>query len=102
MSAKLLRHVVLFGFKATTTPEQIQQIEATFAALPEQIDLIRALEWGTDVSVENLSQGYSHCFLVTFLDEAGRDAYLPHPAHQAFVRLVEPHLAKVCVFDYWT
>ena len=101
MPAKLLRHVVLFSFKTTTTLEQLQQIEATFAALPEQIDVIHAFEWGTDVSVENLSQGYSHCFLVTFLDEAGRDAYLPHPAHQAFVRLAEPHLAQVCVFDYW-
>jgi hypothetical protein len=88
MSKKLLRHVVLFGFKATTTPEQVTQIEQVFATLPDQIDVIHEFEWGTDVSVEGLSQGYTHCFLVTFRTAADRDAYLPHPAHQAFGKLV--------------
>jgi hypothetical protein len=101
MSDKLLRHVVLFGFKADTLPEQITRIERAFAALPQQISEIHQFEWGTDVSVENISQGYSHCFLVTFRSEADRDSYLPHPAHKAFGELVSPHLEKVCVVDYW-
>jgi hypothetical protein len=93
--------VVLFGFKETITAEQIGEIEAAFAALPEQIEAIHDFEWGTDVSVENRSQGYTHCFLVTFRSEQDRDAYLPHPAHQAFVSLVDPQTARVLVFDYW-
>jgi heme-degrading monooxygenase HmoA len=102
MSDKLLRHVVLFGFKPTTTPEQVGEIEQAFSALPGQIEEIQGFEWGTDVSVENLSQGYSHCFVVTFGSAADRDSYLPHPAHLAFTGLVGPHLEKVCVVDYWT
>ena len=98
---KLLRHVVLFGFKDGTSPEQIEAIEQTFVALPDKIDLIRDFEWGTDVSVEGLSQGHTHCFFVTFLSEVDRDAYLPHPAHKAFVELIQPHLAQVTVVDYW-
>ena len=62
MSDQLLRHVVLFGFKESTTPEQLQQIEQTFATLPGHIDIIHAFEWGTNISVENLAQGYTHCF----------------------------------------
>ncbi len=100
-STKLLRHVVLFGFKETTTPDQLHNIEATFCALPEKMDIIDGFEWGTNVSPENLAQGYTHCFLVTFKTKANRDAYLPHPAHQAFVELVTPHVEQVLVVDYW-
>jgi hypothetical protein len=100
--AKVMRHVVLFAFKEAVMPPQIQHIEQAFNALPGKIEAIYDFEWGIDVSVENLSQGYSHCFLVTFLSEADRDTYLPHPAHQEFVALVQPHLAKALVFDYWS
>jgi hypothetical protein len=100
--AALLRHVVLFRFKETTTPEQIEQIQAAFAALPAKIDEIYDFEWGTDVSVENLAHGFSHCFLVTFQTAQDRDIYLPHPAHQEFVALISPYLEKVLVIDYWS
>jgi len=99
---KVLRHVVLFGFTPETTPDQVRAIEAAFAALPAQIPEIIAFEWGTDVSVENAARGYTHCFLVSFRNEAGRAIYLPHPAHQRFVDLVGPHLAQVLVLDYWS
>ena len=67
--ARLLRHVVLFKFKDSSTEEQVKQIEDAFCALPDKIDAIHDLEWGTDVSVENHQQGFTHCFLVTFLSE---------------------------------
>ncbi|MCE9608201.1 MAG: Dabb family protein [Planctomycetia bacterium] len=98
--AARLRHVVFFKFKAGTTPEKLKEITDAFAELPTKIDAIRDFEWGTDVSVENLSKGFTHCFFVTFDDEKGRDAYLPHPAHKAFVDIVKPCLEDVCVVDY--
>jgi len=100
-SDKILRHVVCFKFKEGTPEAKVREIEAAFAALPEKIDAIRDFEWGTNNSPENLAAGYTHCFLVTFADEAGRAAYLPHPAHQAFVALLKPHLDKAFVIDYW-
>lgn len=99
---KLLRHVVLFKFKDTTSPEKQKEIERAFAQLPSKIDEIVEFEWGTDVSTENLANGFTHCFFVSFQDKAGRDAYLPHPEHQKFVELVKPHLDKVLVVDYWS
>lgn len=97
----LLRHVVLFKFKDTSTPEQVQEVVRTFSALPDQIDAIYDYEWGTNVSPENLAQGYTHAFLVSFRSEADRDAYLPHPAHKEFGRVLGPHLDKVLVVDFW-
>ena len=100
-SARQLRHVVLFKFKDGTTGEQIQEVVDAFRALKTKVDAIQDFEYGTDVSVENKSEGFTHCFFVTFRDEKGRDAYLPHPAHQAFGKLVRPRLDKVLVVDYW-
>ena len=99
---KLLRHVVLFKFKADVTPAQVQEVVDAFRALPGKIDTIHSFEWGTDVSVENKAAGFTHGFLVTFRDEKGRETYLPHPAHQEFVKLVGPRIQNVLVFDYWS
>jgi hypothetical protein len=98
---RLLRHVVMFKFKETATEETVREIEKKFAALPGKIDVIAGFEWGTDVSVENKQQGFTHCFFVSFESEKDRDAYIPHPAHQAFSGFAREYVDKVLVLDYW-
>ena len=98
---KVLRHVVLFKFKDQTSQEKLIEIENAFVALKGKIPEIQDFEWGTDVSVEGISKGFTHCFLLTFRSENDRNTYLPHHAHKVFVELLEPHLDKVCVVDYW-
>ena len=100
-SKKMLRHVVLFKFKPEVTEEQVAEVVTAFGQLPSKIDAIAGFEWGTDVSVEGKEKGLTHGFVVTFRDAAGRDEYLPHPAHQEFVKLVGPRLDDVLVFDYF-
>jgi hypothetical protein len=97
----LLRHVVLFKFKEGTTPAQIAEIEEAFRALPAKIDVIHDFEWGTDVSVENTTHGFTHCFFLTFESEANRAVYIPHPDHKLFQELVDPYLESALVLDYW-
>jgi len=92
---------VLFKFKEGTTPEKIKEVENAFASLPGKIDVIKCFEWGTNVSVENRSEGFTHCFVVSFQSEAGRDAYLIHPDHKEFGKTLGGSLDKVLVVDYW-
>lgn len=99
---KMLRHVVLFKFKDSSTPAQVKEVEDAFLALPSKIKEIKSLEWGTNNSPENLAQGFTHCFFVTFNSEEDRAVYLPHPDHKAFGATLGPHLDKVLVIDYWT
>lgn len=99
--AKQLRHVVLYKFKADITPQQIQEVVDAFSALPSKINTITGFERGTNVSEENKSEGFTHCFVVTFRDTAGRAAYLKHPAHDEYVKVVKDRREKVIVFDYW-
>lgn len=101
-NGKLLRHVVLFKFKETSSREEIKKVEDAFAGLPPKIKLIKAYEWGTNSSPENLSNGLTHCFFVTFSSNKDRDEYLVHPDHKAFVEILKPHLDQVTVVDYWT
>ena len=63
---KMLRHVVLFKFKDSSTPVQVKEVEDAFLALPSKIKEIKSLGWGTNNSPENLAQGFTHCFFVTF------------------------------------
>ncbi len=98
---KQLRHVVLFKFKESSTADDIKKVENAFRALPSKIKEIKGFEWGTNNSPENLNQGFTHCFFVSFDSEKDREVYLPHPAHKAFVEVLGPHLDKALVIDYW-
>lgn len=100
---KLLRHVVIFKFKDESSEADVSKINDAFNALPEAIPVIKDFEWGLNDSPENFHQGFTHCYLLTFDSEEDRDSvYTPHPAHQAFVASLQPHLEKVFVVDYWT
>lgn len=95
-----LRHVVMFQFKESSSPKDIQKVVDAFNALPSKIDSIKDYEFGVNNSPEGLDNGFTHIFLVTFENDAGRAKYLPHPAHKAFVEVLKPHLEKVMVLDF--
>jgi hypothetical protein len=97
----MLRHVVMFQFKESSSEADVQKVVDAFRGLPSKISEIADFEYGVNNSPEGLTGGLTHCFLVTFKSEADRAAYLPHPAHQAFVDVLKPHLEKVTVIDYW-
>lgn len=100
-NTKMLRHVVLFGFKETATPSDITEIARRIVALKDLVPGIEALEWGENNSPEGKANGHTHCFLLTFATEAARDAYLPHPDHKAFSAFAGPMIENVTVVDYW-
>jgi hypothetical protein len=95
-----VRHVVHFKFKAEASKEQIAKIVEEFAALKNKISVVESLEWGTNVSKEGLDKGFNYCWIVTFKNEADRDAYIVHPAHKAFVELLKPSLEEAMVVDF--
>ena len=97
---KKIRHVVCFKFKEDATDAQIRKVEKAFAGLKKKIPEIKGLEWGVNNSPEGLNKGFTHCFIVSFADEKGREIYLPHPDHKAFVEILKPILDDVFVIDF--
>jgi len=98
---KVLRHIVMYKFKDDVTPTQLKEVIDAFAMLPKKVDTIIGFEHGANVSKEGKSEGFTHVFVVTFKNEADLAAYLIHPAHAEYVKVVGNRRDKVVVFDYW-
>ena len=98
---KVLRHVVLYKFKDDLSAAKLQEVVDAFAGLPKKVNTIIGFEHGTNVSKEGKSEGFTHAFVVTFKNEADLAAYLVHPAHDDYVKVVKDRREKVIVFDYW-
>jgi hypothetical protein len=96
-----LRHIVCIKFRDGVTPTDREKVEEEFCALMDKIPQVLDLEWGTNISHEPLDKGLTHCFILTFASEKDRDEYLIHPAHEAFVELLQKHSDDLLVLDFW-
>lgn len=96
----MIRHILLIKFKDTADAAAIATLKHLFEAIPEKVEGVLAVEWGVNNSPEGKHQGYTHAVLMTFADEAGRQHYLPHPAHEALKQVFKPLLEDIVVFDY--
>ena len=98
---KLLRHVVIFKFKDSSSAEDIKKVAETFAGLYGKVPQVKAFEWGINNSPEHFNEGFTHCFMLTFSSEKDLADYQLDPAHKAFQILLKPYMDKVFVVDYW-
>jgi Stress responsive A/B Barrel Domain len=100
----MIRHVVLFELKSGTDAQSVAQVFSALKGLQAKIPGILSISTGHDNSPEGLQRGHTHGFTVDFVDAAARDAYLPHPAHQAvgamIVGITEDGVDGICVVDW--
>jgi len=96
-----LKHVVFFKFKSTSSPASIDAIVKAFNHLYGTIPEVKSLEWGLNISTEQLDQGFTHCFSLTFSSAKDLATYQIHPAHAAFKTLLPPVMEKAFVVDYF-
>ncbi|KAJ3681326.1 hypothetical protein LUZ60_015815 [Juncus effusus] len=95
-----VKHLLLAKFKEDVTEEKIQELIKGYANLVSLVPTMKAFHWGTDVSIENLHQGFTHVFESTFDSTEGIAEYVAHPAHVQFADIFLPSLDKVLVIDY--
>ena len=84
----------------TLHQSDVEAVHQAFLNLGSEIDTVRHLEGGTNNSPEPLAEGFTHGYVVSFDDQAGLDAYGPHPAHQKLVELLRPVMQEVRVIDF--
>lgn len=86
----MITHVVLLQLKSEISSEEInaalKQVYALQAAIPGIIDV----QVGENSSTNH--QGYTHGFVMHFVDRDHLKAYAPHPAH----RVVSNELVRIC------
>ncbi|KAL9407567.1 hypothetical protein AB3S75_046166 [Citrus x aurantiifolia] len=96
----VVKHVLLAKFKEGTAQDQIDQLIKDYANLVNLIEPMKSFQWGKDVSMENLHQGFTHIFESTFESTEGVAEYVAHPAHVEYANLFLANLEKVLVIDY--
>jgi hypothetical protein len=97
----LLRHVVIFKFKDSSSAADVQKVAEAFAGLYGKVPQVKSFEWGINNSPEKFNEGFTHCFVLTFSAEKDLAGYQLNPAHIEFQRILKPHMEKVFVVDYW-
>jgi hypothetical protein len=80
----MIRHFVAVRFKDSVDQETRAAIFHELEALRTLISGVQGFHAGPNVSPETpVVHGFLDAFWFDFADEATRDAYLVHPAHQA-------------------
>ncbi len=96
----MTRHFGMFQFKEGISDVQIAECFNTMKGMIGKIPGFLEMEYGPYDSTEGLNDGYTHGFIMTFESPEAREAYLPHPIHEAVKDLVIPRLERVVVFDF--
>lgn len=98
----MIQHIVLLKLKPATTAAQKSALLEGLVALQRENKIagIESVVGGDNNSPEGKAHGFEWGFVMTFVDAAARDAYLPHPEHKALGKnLLRPIVDDVLVFD---
>lgn len=96
----MIRHIILIKFKSTAKINEINALKASFESMPLKVEGVHSVEWGVNDSPEGKNKDYTHVVLMNFVDDIGRNNYLPHPEHDELKKLFGPILDDLVVFDY--
>ncbi|KAL4756990.1 Dabb family protein [Aspergillus foveolatus] len=101
-------HIVMISFKEEVTAEQVEDVNSRFRALKDQCvraesktPYIADQMAGKDISVENLTGGFTHVYVTQFDNKEDRDYYLKEDAaHAEFGKIVGPLFKSAQVNDF--
>jgi len=100
----VITHVVLLKVRKDVAKSQVDEVFAALARLKGRIPGLLSFSCGPYSSPEGLNKGFTHGFVMMFIDAKSRDVYLPHPEHEKVKALVlavlDGGLDGVVAFDY--
>ena len=79
----MIRHTVLFRFRAWTTNQDREAVLSGLAKLPSMFPAMRSFGMGPNISQRD--QTFSHVMTMEFEDRDQLEGYLNSPAHEMFV-----------------
>ena len=99
----MIRHCVLCRFRDDVGEAALDVFRERLYALCDALPNVLDVAFGPNASPEGLGGGFAHGFVVDFVDEAARDAYLVDDDHRAFgadlVASLEGGADGLVVFD---
>jgi hypothetical protein len=94
----LIRHIVFFKFKSSTTEEQITTLEKGLGGLPGKIMEIKEYGFGRDIMHSDRS--FDFAIVSSFADLEALKNYNEHPDHQLVVVMARNIAEKMHAVDY--
>jgi len=94
----VIRHVVLWAFKAGVPQPEREAILGAVRALATAVPSLRSLEVGENVSPAR-AQGFTHVLVETFDDRDGLAAYASHPDHLPVLARLRDAAAQLLAVD---
>ncbi|KAF2431000.1 hypothetical protein EJ08DRAFT_649313 [Tothia fuscella] len=103
-----ITHIVLFKFKSSASPEDVDNICQKMLALKDHCihptnrqPYIKSASGGIDNSPEGVQNGITHAFVMEFENAEVRDYYVDKdPVHDEFKKLAGKVLEKAQVIDF--
>lgn len=95
----MLRHVVMFRWTPTTTPEHVAAIQVGLGALPAAIAEIRHYHFGPDAGINDGNDDF--VVVADFETAADYLVYRDHPQHRALItERIAKHVATRTAIQY--
>lgn len=99
-----IKHVVFMKIKPEVPPALLAKAMDDLARIKQKLPGFLDFSWGPDASADGLARGFTHGFAITFADAKARDAYLPHPDHEAvklqLIEMLDGGIEGVIVLDW--
>ena len=100
----MMHHLVLLKVRSDVPASEVERVFGLLDGLRNDIDGLESFRGGPYSSPEGLARGFTHAFVMEFRDAASRDAYLPHPAHEAVksevLGILDGGIDAVLAFDF--
>lgn len=93
----MIKHVVMFKFKAEADPHQCKNVLADLRKLPDKIDVIRTYEVGEDVL--RSPRSWDAVLISTFDDLETLQIYTRHDDHMEVALRIQPLVEAVAAVD---
>jgi Stress responsive A/B Barrel Domain len=95
----MIKHIVVFKFKADATAAQRKQLVDALNALPALIPDVK--KWKFEYCIPGRTGRHmDFALFCQFEDVAALDRYIVHPEHQKVVKLVDAYCESRAGFDY--
>lgn len=95
----MLRHVVLFKWKAGVTESEKEAVEEGLGSLPDAIAGIESYEFGADAGVA--PDNFDYALVADFESQEGFEAYQSHPRHVQVLReVLRPAISERVAAQY--
>mgnify|MGYP000992177106 CR=1 FL=1 len=95
---KMFHHIVMLEFKKTLTQTEHSQIEKFCRDIKSELTDVINMRFVKNIS--NRANGYTHAFVVEFVDENAHDNYQVAEVHVLLKKMINELALNTVVLDY--